>query len=90
MGDLRLEEAVSVAVNSGNSGVIADTDVVGLDTNDGTQLLVKLIHSLVSVTSPTYRQEPEIRELGWEGRGNLAQSAICDEVGDKIVKGNAR
>ena len=86
---LRLEETVSVAVDGGNGGVIADRDVVGLDTNNGTQLLVKLVHSFISVTSPAYRHEPEIGELGWEGRGDLAKGAICNKVWNKIVKDSA-
>ena len=78
-----------MAVDGVDGSIIADTDVVGLDTNNRTQLLVKLVHPLVSVTSPDYRQQPEVCELGWEGRGNLAQSAICNEVGNKVVKDSA-
>lgn len=52
--------------------IIVDADVVGLDPDDGSQLLVQLVHPLVPVSASHHREEPQVGNLGEEGARDLA------------------
>jgi len=75
-----------VAVYDGDGRQIRDTDMVGLDPHEFPIFLVRLVHTLISFALPALQQQPEIRELGCEGPGDVPYPCIGSEVRDEEVE----
>ena len=86
-GDLRLEEAVSVAVDGVDRGIIGDGDMTRSETDEFTVLLMEVVDDLEAVPPTGLDQQPEVGEPGDTGGGNGAQMPSL-EVGDDVVGGN--
>jgi hypothetical protein len=63
-----------------DSRLIGNTDMVRLDANEFSVLLVRLVHTLVPLALSNLPQKPEIREPGGEGSWDVPNGGIGREV----------
>jgi hypothetical protein len=85
-GNSRFQESISVAVYDGDGRQIRDADMVRLDPHELPILLVRIVHTLISFALAALQQQPEIRELGCEGPGDVPYPCVGSEVRDEEVE----
>ena len=74
-----------MAVDDGDGVVICNADMVGLDANDGAELLVYLIDIKVALAPSASVEQPKVAPRRRERGGYVSQVAEGGEVGNCIV-----
>lgn len=85
--NIRLEEAVSVAVDSLDSGVVGNRDMVRRDADHLAVLLVRVMNGVEAATAPGLQEQPEVGE-GSETGGRDVGVPPFFEVRDQVVGGD--
>ena len=75
---LAFQEPVAVTVDLWDSVRICDTDVMRLQANKFSVLLVCFMNGEIAFPEPALVQEPKICPGGWEWRWNVANLPVAD------------
>jgi hypothetical protein len=77
-----------MSIDDSNGSVICNRDVIGLDPDELSILLVRFVHTQVSFSLSSLQEEPERRELGGNGSRDGFESGVRGEIWDEEEEGN--
>lgn len=83
--EFRFQEPVAMSIDDLDGLIVGDTNVVRLDPHNSPELLMHLIYDEVPLAAPACVQKPPAGELGGKRSRDIADVAVCDEVGIDVV-----
>src|SRR5699024_3386962 len=83
---IRLDEPISVAIDSRDGGVIGDGGVIRCNTDNLALLLVGIVDSQETATIASLQEQPEVCPSSQTGTGDIGQMPAL-QVRDQVVGG---
>lgn len=82
---IRLQETITVTVDGLESTIICHGDVIRLNPDQRSVLLMCLINNQISTTSTGLIEQPEIGELGKEWTRNIKPMGL-GQIGNNVIE----